>query len=77
MTPIEHMYLVFLFIAYTALFIAMFVFLGRMLAKSRQLEDEVRLLKEEWLADEGDRSPARSEANVPAAPSVHRKEIGS
>lgn len=76
MSPTERMYLLFLFIAYTALFIAMFVFLGRMLMKSRQLEDDVRLLKEEWLREDAEPPAAQTRGNVPLAPSVHREEVG-
>lgn len=47
MAPIEKMYLWFLFLAYTAMFVIMFGFLLRMLKKSKELEREVRMLQEE------------------------------
>jgi|BEDMetMinimDraft_2_1075160.scaffolds.fasta_scaffold17793_2 hypothetical protein len=48
MSPLERQDLWFLFFAYTALFIVMFGFLYRMLARSRRLEEEVDLLREEY-----------------------------
>jgi hypothetical protein len=46
--PAERMDLWFLFLAYSALFAIFFVFMGRMLRISRQLEREVARLKEAW-----------------------------
>lgn len=49
MSPLQHEYLVYLFAAYTALFVIMFGFMYRMLQKSRKLDQDVTLLKEELL----------------------------
>jgi hypothetical protein len=48
MSPLEHQDLVFLFFAYSALFLAMFVFLYRMFQRTGQLTREVQLLREEY-----------------------------
>ena len=67
MTPLEKMYLWFLFFAYTALFLIMFGFLYKMLNKSRQLDREVRRLKEAWAEQE---SAVHGDKSV--TPTVHR-----
>lgn len=48
MSPLERQDLWFLFFAYTALFAVMFGFLYRMLERSRRLQQEVDLLREEY-----------------------------
>jgi CcmD family protein len=48
MSPLEQQDLHFLFYAYAAVFVAMFVFLVRMFRRTAELEREVRLLREEY-----------------------------
>ena len=52
MSPAERQDLWFLFFAYTGIFIVMFGFLYRMLAKTRHLEREVELLRGEYGVDQ-------------------------
>jgi cell division protein FtsL len=47
MSPVERMYLWFLFLAYAALMVVFFGFMVRMLRKGRELEEDVRRLREE------------------------------
>lgn len=51
MSPAEGRDLLFLFFAYSALFLVMFGFLYRMTAKTRLLRQEVELLKDELHLD--------------------------
>ncbi len=67
MSPLQHEYLVYLFAAYTAVFVIMFGFMLRMLKKSRKLDEDVKLLKEEWL---GQPREHRVESGDPASPVV-------
>ncbi|MCL8207664.1 MAG: hypothetical protein K6V97_06290 [Actinomycetia bacterium] len=48
MSPLERQDLWFLFFGYTALFVIMFGFLYRMLERSRRIQQEVDLLREEY-----------------------------
>jgi CcmD family protein len=48
MSPLEQQDLHFLFYAYTAVFLAMFVFMYRMFQRAGRLEREVSLLREEY-----------------------------
>lgn len=54
MTPVEKMYLWFMFVAYAGLFLLMFAFVFKMLHKSRQLEADVRRLEEQWEPQNGE-----------------------
>ncbi|AEJ41548.1 hypothetical protein TPY_3396 [Sulfobacillus acidophilus TPY] len=47
MTPLEKMYLWFLFFAYSAIWVIMFGFLARMVKRSRKIEADVRRLEQE------------------------------
>ncbi|AUW95413.1 hypothetical protein CO251_07640 [Sulfobacillus sp. hq2] len=47
MTAQEKMYLLFLFLAYSALFVVMFGFMFKMLQKTRQLARDIALLADE------------------------------
>jgi len=51
-SPAEGRDLLFLFFAYTALFLVMFGFLYRMTAKTRVLRQEIDLLKDELRLDQ-------------------------
>ncbi len=66
MSPLQHEYLVYLFAAYTALFVIMFGFMYRMLQKSRKLDQDVQLLKEELLGQ----PPQNAEVTSPVVPTV-------
>lgn len=72
MTPIEKMYLLFLFLAYSAVMVVMFGFIMRMLKKGRQLEEDVRRLKNAW---EGHEMPTGDLPGM-VAPNVQRREFG-
>ncbi|NMP23581.1 CcmD family protein [Sulfobacillus harzensis] len=48
MSAVERMYLQFLFFAYSAVWVVMFGFLYRMLRRTRQLEEELAMLKEAY-----------------------------
>lgn len=62
MSALERQDLWFLFFAYTGLFIVMFGFLYRMFQKTRLLQQEVDLLREEY----------HTEENLPKTPSGKR-----
>lgn len=47
----EHIALVFLFFAYTAVFVIIFLFVGRAHRRTRQLEDEIKRLQESLRTD--------------------------
>ena len=69
MTPLQHEYLLALFGAYTGLFIIMSGFMYRMLQKSRKLDHDVKLLKDEWLGQS--EAPMESDdANSSVMPTV-------
>ncbi len=70
MSPLQHEYLVYLFLAYTALFVIMFGFMFRMLKKSRQLDQDVKLIKEEWLGQVSDADAGNTEMTSPVVPTV-------
>lgn len=57
LSPLEQQYLWYLFLAYTAVWIIMFGFLFRMVHRAKKLEQEVRLLKQEWVTTGEERSP--------------------
>lgn len=48
MSSLEHLYLLYLFLAYSAVWVVMFGFLYRMSKKARDLEREVLLLHAFW-----------------------------
>lgn len=70
MTPLEKMYLLFLFLAYSALFVLMFGFMVKMLKKSRKLETDVELLREVLGQDEGPEPPT-----APVSPTVGTRTL--
>jgi CcmD family protein len=51
MSPLERQDLTFLFFAYAAVFVALFIFMVRMVRKASELEREVSLLREEYGED--------------------------
>lgn len=69
MNPLEHMYLVFLFCAYSAVWVLMFGFLYRMLTRAKRLEQEVRMLEGLWGNPGVTPSEARGEPGI-QGPSV-------
>lgn len=73
MTAQEKMYLAFLFLAYTGLFLIMFGFMLKMLRKSRQLIHDVKILTDEWSAREPELSVA--EPPPPVVPNVRGREL--
>jgi hypothetical protein len=68
-TPLQHEYLLALFGAYTGLFIIMFGFMYRMLQKSRKLDHDVKLLKEEWI-EQPEAITEQGDANSAVMPTV-------
>ena len=48
MSSLEHLYLLYLFLAYSAVWMVMFGFLYRMSKKAQELEREVSLLRAYW-----------------------------
>jgi hypothetical protein len=66
MSAAEGRDLLFLFFAYTALFLIMFGFLYRMTQKTKLLRQEIDLLKEEAHLDDGERGgePNRNHLNA-------------
>ena len=73
MTAQEKMYLAFLFLAYTGLFLIMFGFMFKMLRKSRQLTHDVKMLTDEWSAREHGLSV--TESSPPVVPNVRGREL--
>jgi CcmD family protein len=66
MSPLEHQYLLYLFVAYSAVWIVMFGFLYRMSQKARELEREVFLMRAYWDGLEEPReSPLPGDGGVP------------
>lgn len=51
MSPLERQDLTFLFFAYAAVFVALFVFMVRMVRKASELERAVAMLREEYGED--------------------------
>lgn len=72
MTPIEKMYLLFLFLAYSAVMMVMFGFMMRMLKKGKQLEEDIKRLQFEWEGKE----LKPGDIPAPVAPNVQRRELG-
>lgn len=70
MSAVERMYLLFLFLAYAALMVVMFGFMGRMLRKGRDLEREVERLQ----AELGERAAPKAPPAV--TPTVPGREVG-
>lgn len=63
MSSLEKMYLVYLFGAYTAIWVIMFGFLYRMVIRAKIIEHDVRLLKEEWLGHRESTSASEPSVN--------------
>ncbi|WP_053959309.1 hypothetical protein [Sulfobacillus thermosulfidooxidans] len=72
MTPIEKMYLWFMFAAYTGLFLIMFGFMAKMLGKTRQLITEVKRLEDQWASMD---STIRTNVPPAVAPNVPGPEL--
>lgn len=67
---LEHLYLLYLFLAYSAMWVVMFGFLYRMIRRARQLEREVALLKNQWMGGEPHRPEGTSVTPIVPGPGV-------
>ncbi len=66
MSSLEHLYLMYLFLAYSAVWVVMFGFLYRMSRKARELEREVLLLQAFWDVQEQPRTtPVPGDGGIP------------
>ncbi len=72
MTAQEKLYLTYLFLAYSGLFVIMFGFLFKMLRNSRELLKQAQRLQEEW---HGQPPHSAGETVTPVAPSVRGREV--
>lgn len=58
MSSLEHRYLEFLFLAYTAVWVVMFGFLYRMMGRAKRLERDVAVLRDAWMTPPADEPAA-------------------
>lgn len=65
MSPLERLYLWFLFLAYAALMVVFFGFMVRMLRKGRELEEDLRRLREEMTQQHGEKISSAVTPSVP------------